>query len=143
MGWVHLQLAEIETMRGRPDEADKHRAAAEQAYTESLYAWQCRIPENDLYEHWNATHRHFSSEMFENLGNVRFMRGKLPDAARAYRMSLWQDPKNVRVMKNLAAVLSKMGRHAEVIGFWNQIRRLAPQDPDVQRVSHANLTTHP
>jgi tetratricopeptide (TPR) repeat protein len=142
-GWVHLQLADIEKMRGHPAEVQKHQEAAEKAYLESLYAWKCRIPENDLYEHWNATHRHFSGEMFENLGNVRFLRGKLPEAARAYKMSLWQDPNNVRVMKNLASVFSRMGRQEDVTLLWNRIRRLAPQDPDVQRVFHGNSPSHP
>jgi tetratricopeptide (TPR) repeat protein len=116
---------------------------AEQGYRESLYAWVCRAPENDvLHENWNATHRHFSSEMFENLGNVRFGRGKLAEAARAYDLSLWQDPRNVRALKNLAAVLSKLGRQTELLKTWNQLRQVAPQDPDVQRVFHANLPSH-
>ena len=143
IGWVHLQLAEIAQMRGHPEEARKHQEAAEQAYLESLYAWVCRSPQNDLYEHWNATHRHFDAEMFENLGNVRYIMGKLPGAMRAYNLSLWQDPNNIRVMKNLAGVLSRMGRMAEVNRLWNRIRQLAPQDPDVQRVFHANPAVHP
>jgi tetratricopeptide (TPR) repeat protein len=143
-GWVHLQLADIAKLRGHPDEAAAHQDAAEQAYLESLYAWVCRAPENDvMHEHWDATHRHFDAEMFENLGNVRFIRGKLPEAASAYKMSLWQDPTNVRVMKNLASVLSRLGRSAEVIRVWNQIRQVAPQDPDVQRAFHANVPVHP
>jgi len=143
VGWVHLQLAELAQMRGHPEEAQKHQEAAENAYTESLEAWVCRIPENDvLHEHWDMNHRHFEADMFENLGNVRFLRGKLPEAAKAYRMSLWQGPNNVHVMKNLASVLSRMGRQAEVIQLWSQIRRLAPTDPDVQRVFHGNIATH-
>jgi len=144
MGWVHLQLAELEEMKHHPEEVAKHRAAAEKAYEESLYAWVCRAPENDvLHENWNATHRHFSSEMFENLGNVRFISGNLPGAARAYNLSLWQDPKNTHAMKNLATVSSKLGRQGEAIQLWNRLRQLAPQDPDVQRVFHANLPAHP
>jgi len=143
MGWVHLQLAEFEQMKNHPAEAEKHREAAEQGYLESLYAWACRDPHNDLYEHWNATHRHFSSEMFENLGNVRFMRGNLPGAARAYNLSLWKDPDNIHAMKNLASILSKLGRQGEAIQMWNRIRQAAPTDPDVQRVFHANVPAHP
>jgi tetratricopeptide (TPR) repeat protein len=81
--------------------------------------------------------------MFENLGNVRFVRGDLAGAARGYKLSLWQDPKNVRAMKNLAAVYSRLGRQGEVIRLWNEVRRTAPQDPDLQRVFHANPAIHP
>jgi tetratricopeptide (TPR) repeat protein len=86
--------------------------------------------------------------MFENLGNVRFMRGKLPEAARAYSLSLWKDPRNLRSLKNLAAVYSRLGRQADVIRLWNQVRQVAPQDPDVQRVfqsahPHGNIAVHP
>ena len=80
--------------------------------------------------------------MFENLGNVRFVRGKLAEAARAYKLSLWQDPNNVRAMKNLAAVYSRLGRQGEVLRLWNDVRRVAPQDPDLQRVFHANPPGH-
>jgi len=131
-------------LEGRPAEVAKHQDAAEQGYMESLYAWACRAPENDvLHEHWDATHRHFNAEMFENLGNVRFTRGQLAGAARAYRLSLWQGPDNTRVMKNLAAVFSRLGNQAEVLRLWNRIRQIAPQDPDLQRVFHANVQTHP
>src|SRR5439155_2286300 len=110
LGWVHMQLAELDQLQGHPEEARKHHEIAEKAYMESLYAWACRAPENDvLHEHWDATHRHFNAEMFENLGNVRFVRGQLPGAARAYRLSLWQGPDNTRVMKNLALVCSRLG----------------------------------
>jgi len=143
IGWVHLQLAEIDTALGHPEEIAPNQKAAEEAYTESLYAWMCRIPQNDIYDDWNATHRHFDGEMFENLGNVRFIRGNLAGAVRAYNLSLWQTPDNVRVMKNLASVLSRMGRQNDVIHLWGQIRQLAPQDPDVQRVFHGNIPAHP
>ena len=122
MGWVHLQLAEMAQMRDRPDEVVKHQDAAEKAYEESLYAWVCAAPENNILgENWGQLpyiaysrrtlmlqrilgkphgprfinniiqfygtqllkepqeqwHVHFDAEMFENLGNVRFMRGNL------------------------------------------------------------------
>jgi tetratricopeptide (TPR) repeat protein/O-antigen ligase len=144
MGWVHIQLGEIAQLRGHPEETVKHQDAAEQAYKESLYAWVCRAPENDvLDEHWDGNHRHFDAEMFENLGNIRFMRGNLEGAARAYNLSLWQGPDNVRVLKNLASVFSRMGHQADAVRVWNRIRQLAPQDPDLQRVFHANVQTHP
>ncbi len=143
-GWVHQQLAEIARIEGRAADAEKHLDTAEQGYLESLYAWVCRAPENDvLHEHWDATHRHFDAEMFENLGNLRFARGQLSRAARAYRLSLWQTPDNPRVMKNLAAVLSRLGNSGEVLRLWNRIRQIAPQDPDLQRVFHANVAAHP
>ena len=82
-------------------------------------------------------------EMFENLGNVRYIMGKLPEAIRAYNLSLWQEPNNTRVLKNLAGVLSRMGRTGEATRLWNRLRQLAPQDPDVQRVFHANPAAHP
>jgi len=139
-GWVHMQLADLAKMQGKPAEAEQHYDAAESLYKESLNATVCGAPENDvLDEHWSRNHRHFSAEMFENLGNVRYVRGNLEGAVKAYRMSLWQDPSNVRVLKNLASVYGRQGRQQDVIKTWYQIRTLAPQDPDVQRVFHANL----
>ena len=58
-------------------------------------------------------------------------------------MSLSQGPNNVRVMKNLAAVMSRLGRQGETIRIWNRIREVAPQDPDLQRVFHGNAAAHP
>src|SRR5262249_44091837 len=83
-GWVHMQLAELATMEGQPQEAQKHYDAAESCYKESLGAWVCGSPGNDvLHEHWSRSHRHWSAEMFENLGNTRFIRGNYPGAIKA------------------------------------------------------------
>src|SRR5439155_509809 len=96
-----------------------------------------------LHERWDVTHRHFDAEMFENLGNIRFVRGNLAGAARAYRLSLWQSPDNVRVLKNLASVATRLGNQGVAVRIWNRVHQLAPQDPDAQRIFHANVPTHP
>lgn len=134
-GWVHMQLAELAKLEGRPAEAERHLEAAEATYQESLQAVVCGAPENDvLRERWDRTHRHWSAEMFENLGNTRYIRGRFPEAIRAYRMSLWKDDANIRVLKNLANVYARLGRTPDLTRTWERIRQLAPQDPDVQRV---------
>ncbi len=142
--WVQLQLAEIAQMRGRATEVAQRQETAEQLYLESLYAWKCRARENDvLRERWDGSHRHFNAEMFENLGNVRFVRGNGAGASRAYRLSLWVAPDNVRVLKNLAAVQQRLGQEAEAGRTWQKVQRLAPQDPDVQRLFHGNPPIRP
>jgi len=134
-GWVHIQLADLAKMEGKPAEAEQHYDAAEALYKESLHATICGVPENDvLGEHWSRNHRHFSGEMFENLGNLRYMRGRLEPALKAYRMSLWVDPNNVRVLKNVASLNARLGRQQDVQATWLRIRQLAPQDPDVLKV---------
>lgn len=147
-GWVHLQLAEIAEITGRKPEALAHQDTTEKLYTESLYAWKCRAPENDvLHENWESNHRHFTWGMFENLGNVRYLRGNMAGAARAYALSLWQNPEQpadrVRVLKNYASVLGRLGRNAQAAGAWSQIRKLSPQDPDVLRVFHGQPAPRP
>jgi tetratricopeptide (TPR) repeat protein len=144
MGWVHMQLAEIAKMRDDAAGMERHYDAAEAAYKESLGAWVCGIPENNvLHENWSRNHRHFEADMFENLANTRFVRGHLSEAKKAYEMSLWIDPKNVRVIKNLAALYARLGQQRDVYRLWDRVRQLAPQDPDAQRVFHANVQTHP
>jgi tetratricopeptide (TPR) repeat protein len=69
---------------------------------------------------------------------VHFIRGRLPEALKDYRVSLSLDKNNVRVMKNLASVFGRMGRQQEALQMWLQIRSLNPQDPDLLRVFHAN-----
>ncbi len=141
LGYVHSQLAEIAAIQGNRAEANRQFDAAEAAYEESLGAWVCGSPDNDvMHEHWSQNHRHFSAEMFENLGNVRFARGNLDGAARAYRMSLWVGPPSVRTLKNLSAVYSKLGRQADFFKTWNQLRQLAPTDPDVKKLFNGNST---
>ncbi|MFA5975843.1 MAG: tetratricopeptide repeat protein [Elusimicrobiota bacterium] len=140
MGWVHMQLAEIDTLENKPEAAQRHYDAAEIAYKESLGAWVCGSPGNNMmHEDWDRTHRHWSAEMFENLGNARFVRGRLSEAAKAYQMSLWRDKTNIRVMKNLASVYQRLGRQQDMTRLWNRMRALAPQDPDVQRVFHGTI----
>lgn len=185
MGWVHMQLAELDMLQGNAAGAQSHYDQAEAAYQESLGAWVCCDPHNDvIHEHWgqppmlalkhpwiasllkihwpksidnifefygvalandwqNRQHVHYSAEMFENLGNTRFVRGHLPEAVKAYRMSLWVDKTNARVMKNLASVYGRLGRQQDALQMWLRIRALNPQDPDLQRVFHAQpVSTH-
>ena len=178
IGWVHLQMAELDKLQNHLSDAERHYDAAEAAYRESLEAWVCCAPENDvLGEHWgkppmlvnewgdrgvywllrhhwpkpidnlvqfygnylvldwqNHQHVHYSSEMFANLGSVRYLRGHVAEAARAYEMSLWQDRNNVAVMKNLATVYARLGRSRDVLRMYNRIRSVAPGDPDLQRL---------
>ena len=67
------------------------------------------------------------------------------EALRAYRMSLRVNPANASVLKNAANASQRLGRPADMIDFMNQLRRVAPQDPDVQRVFHAQqpIASHP
>jgi tetratricopeptide (TPR) repeat protein len=135
MAWVHMQMAELWRVRGNVTESNRHLDTAESLYKESLGAWVCGSPGNNvLREDWHRTHRHFSAEVFENLGNVRFTRGRYDQALRAFKMAVWKDPGNVRAWKNLALVYARLGDQANVIKTWSHIQRLAPNDPDVQKV---------
>ena len=135
MAWVDLQLADLAHMRGDNALAEKYRDTAELAYKESLGAWICGAPENDvMHEHWSATHRHFSEEMFENLGSARFMRGRVAEAARAFKMAAWVDPTSVRALKNMALCYSRLGDNTRALHAWQQVRQVAPNDPDLKKV---------
>jgi len=135
MAWVHTQMAELARFRGDTAAAESWMDKAEAAYKESLGAWVCGAPGNDvLHEHWSGTHRHFSAEMFENLGNVRFMRGHFAQALKAFQLALWKDNTNVRTWKNLALAYDRLGDHQNVQRTWIHIRQIAPTDPDVLRV---------
>ena len=72
--------------------------------------------------------------MFENLGNARFMRGRLKQAVKAFEMAVWRDPANVRAWKNLALTYQRVGDQRNLQRAWLQIRKIAPNDPDVQKV---------
>jgi tetratricopeptide (TPR) repeat protein/O-antigen ligase len=177
VGWVEIQLAELARIKGQAADAEAYYGKAERAYRESLYAWQCCNPQNDVVgEHWgqppylankyassraarapwrgpaflrnirefygnllsrdwqNRWHVHFSAEMWGNLGDVRMMRERYDRAVHAYRMALVQDPNNVRILKNMANALGRLGRTREMTQTWWQVLKVAPQDPDVQRV---------
>lgn len=141
--YVHMQLAELLTMEGKGAEAQKQQDMAEACYKESLEAWVCRIPENDvLDEHWDRTHRHYdqpyAAQMWADLGNVRFLRGKLVDALRAYRMSLHINPTNANVLKNAANAAQRLGRPDQTMEFLRALRVAAPNDPEVQRIFHGS-----
>lgn len=148
--FVHMQLAELLTMEGKTAEAQRHQDQAEAAYKESLQAWVCRAPENDVMkEKWERSHRHYdqpyAAQMWSDLGNVRFIRGHFADAIRAYKMCLHINPANVAVLKNLANAYGRSGAQREMFDTLNQLRRLSPQDPDLQRFIHGNATVaqHP
>jgi tetratricopeptide (TPR) repeat protein len=141
---VHLQMADLAKIEGRSADASKHYDQAELAAKESLGAWVCRSPENNvLREDWHRTHRHWNAEIFENLATTRYLRGDLNGAAKAFKMSLWVDNTNVRVTKNLAALTQRLGRPDETTRLWNRLRELAPQDADVQRVFHGITAPRP
>jgi hypothetical protein len=53
------------------------------------------------------------------------------------------DKDNVRVMKNLAALMQRTGRLDETSRLWNRLRQLAPTDPDVQRVFNGIAAPRP
>jgi tetratricopeptide (TPR) repeat protein/O-antigen ligase len=149
-GYVHMQLAELFELEGNKPEAQHQQDLAEGSYKESLLATVCDARENDvLNEKWDHTHRHYNysytAQMWADLGNVRFIRGHLSDAVRAYRMSLQINPGNVSVIKNAANAYGRLGRQADMVALLNQLRTVAPQDPDVQRLFHASAPTahHP
>lgn len=73
-------------------------------------------------------------EGYINLGNVRYLLNKYPEAEEAFRKALELDPKNIVAMKNLAVLYGKTERKEEAIRLWYKLRELRPDDPDVQRV---------
>ena len=136
IAWVDMQLADLARSRGDLALANRYMDSAEAAYQESAGAWVCGAPENDvMHERWKWTHRHPSAEeIYEDLGSARFMRGRFADAARAFKLATWVDKTSVRAWKNLALCYGRMGDNAKSFQAWQQIRQLAPNDPDVKRV---------
>ncbi len=137
--WVHIQLAEIAAFEHDSAEMNKQYDAAEAQYKEAVEAWGCRLPEHDIMgEHWEKNHNHYkrpyASEMFENLGNVRMMRGNFQGAIEAYGQAAESDPKNVRALKALASAYARAGRRPEFNATLSRIHEIAPNDPDVQRM---------
>lgn len=111
--WVHMRLAEMYGKMGNSTESKRHAEAVEAQYKEALEAWGCRKPEHDMMgENWERVHRHYhrpyAPEMWENLGNIRYMSGRIREAARAYRMALKDNPQNERVLKNLAVAQARL-----------------------------------
>jgi len=111
--WVHMRLGEIFAQQGNTTEANRHFDEVESQYKEAVEAWGCRKPEHDMMgENWERTHRHYhrpyAAEMFENLGNIRFMRGRLRESIKAYRMALHHNPKNDRVLQNLRTAQQRL-----------------------------------
>ena len=124
---------------------------AEALYGESLNATICGSPGNDvLHEHYAGTHRHFNPEMYENLASLRFNRGQLAAAARAFKMatkdygpiangstySVFTNNTNLRAWKNLALTYGRLGNQEKLKETWIHIRQIAPNDPDVLKVFH-------
>jgi tetratricopeptide (TPR) repeat protein len=135
MAWVNIQLADLARARGDNAAVDKYLDTAERAYQESIGAWVCGAPENDvLRENWRGTHRHFSEEIYENLGSVRFMRGRYREALKAFKLAAWVEPNSVRALKNIALCYVRLGDQAHAAQTWMRIRQIAPNDPDLKKV---------
>jgi tetratricopeptide (TPR) repeat protein len=133
--WVKVQLSDLARMRGDSAAAERYLDDAENDYKESLGAWVCGAPENNvMHENWHQNHRHFSGEMFENLGNLRFMRGRFAQSAKAFRMAAWKDPGNARIWKNLALAAGRAGDNQGALMAWRKVQQLNPADSDVQKV---------
>jgi tetratricopeptide (TPR) repeat protein len=144
--WVCIQLADLDKQEGNPAKANQWYDRSEALYKESLGAVICGSPQNDMmHEHWSQNHRHFTGGMFMNLGNLRFMRGDVAGAARAYRTGAHFDKSNVQIRKNLISSLMRLGRMAEITAVWREIYAIAPQDPDLQRIFHGapSPASHP
>ncbi|OGR92093.1 MAG: hypothetical protein A2992_08630 [Elusimicrobia bacterium RIFCSPLOWO2_01_FULL_59_12] len=142
MAWVKIQLADLARARGDPALAESYLDKADALYKESLGAWVCGAPENNVMgEDWHRTHRHFTADMFENLGNLRFMRGRFREAAKAFRMAtkemqknIWVERANPRGWKNLAVTYGRLGDQQNAYRAWLKVRELSPNDPDVQKI---------
>lgn len=133
--WVKVQLSELAHSRGELAKAENYLNDAETDYEESLGAWVCGSPQNDvMHEGWSGTHRHFTAEMFQNLGNLRFMRGQFVKAAKAFKMATWKEPENANAWKNLALSYTRAGQNQNAYTAWRRVQQLNPNDPDVHRV---------
>lgn len=93
-----------------------------------------RPPHNLWVEDWSVRRKDEYAETYVNLGNLRFSRGDLKGAEMYYQKSLGENPDWVNGVKNLAILYSREGRRDAAEAAWRKLQKLAPGDPDVQRV---------
>lgn len=91
-------------------------------------------PYNVWKEDWARRRGQDYSETCLNLGNYAFMRNDIKKAESYYKRAVEFYPGAVNALKNLAIIYSKQGNYKAATEYWNRVRMIAPQDPDVQRV---------
>ncbi len=122
IAWIHQEM-------GQPDKAeDVYKAHLE--YPEKLK----QPPHNAWVEDWTVRRRDEYAETYLNLGNLRYMNNDLDGAEKYYERSIELSPNSVNALKNLATVYARKGRMDKAGEVWQQLRKTAPNDPDVQRM---------
>lgn len=91
-------------------------------------------PHNLWVEDWSVRRKHEYAETYVNLGNLRFTRGDSKGAETYYQKALEQRPDSVSAVKNLAILYSRENRRADAEAAWRRLQKLAPGDPDVQKI---------
>lgn len=91
-------------------------------------------PYNIWDEDWYPRRPQEIAETYMTLGNFAFTMNNLKKAEEYYTKSVETYPKALNSWKNLAVIYSRQGRMDKSGQIWNQLRMMAPQDPDVQRV---------
>jgi len=86
------------------------------------------------WEDWGVRRSHEHSETATHLGNMKFMQNDLKKAEEYYSMAVEYDAANTHALKNLAIVLSQLGKQQESFEIWNKLREKNPSDPEVKRV---------
>jgi tetratricopeptide (TPR) repeat protein len=122
IAWIYMQLGNYEK--------------AEEAYKAHLeFPEKLKHPPYDVWvEDWSLRRTGEYAETCVNLGNLRFMRDDLAGAETYYQDAVRYNPKQVTALKNLAVIYGRQNHLDKARAAWENLRTIAPTDPDVQRV---------
>jgi tetratricopeptide (TPR) repeat protein len=108
-------------------------------YQEALHVYQVLDP-RDLPDRW--------AEIYVNLAKAHYLRAAkkhpgsfllsqeddLKSSVRYFLEALRQDPMRADAVKGLALLYSRTGEPGQARPYWERLRQLTPQDPDLQAV---------
>ncbi|MCX5781974.1 MAG: O-antigen ligase family protein [Elusimicrobia bacterium] len=122
MAWIYMQLGE--------------KNKAENAYKMHIdFPSKLKLPPHNAWvEDWASRRKNEYAETYINLGNLRFLDNDFNQAEKYYKQAIDLVPDYVSAMKNLALLYAKTNRKKLAEEYWQKIRVISPNDPDVLKV---------
>ena len=132
-------IVSVSARLGQKDEAAKYRKKFEEMKARD---WQTLPDERDyvLHHRFLVKSRHRASKTHTNAGILYYERGRRQTAEKHWLRAAELDPANMGCREELMTLYQQNGRNEEALGMCEQLRQLAPENPQYHMCAGTLLT---